>query len=116
MKTRIFALCLCLLLLVAAAGCGTDVAVTHGSYLLDGDMEGPYMDIQEDGTFVAGQSMMASYALFGEYTIRGDKLLLTAEQKTCTFIIQDGITLALDKDETGFFTAPVGTLYTLWDP
>ena len=118
MKKRVFALCLCLLLLAVATGChANDATVTPGTYLINGDMNTTYLDIGGDGTFSAGGSTYASYAMFGDATVKGDELLLQSEDSTYTFTVRDDTTLVLTAVEgNAFFNTETGTAFTLWNP
>lgn len=114
-------LCLCLVLLTVMAGCGKQNTkkVTYelkATYYADGDYESyatPYLYLtEEDGTFMMGSGAVYSYAIFGTYEVKGNRLTATEENRTYTFEIRDSETLVFlegDNPPSGFVENAVFT-------
>ncbi len=68
----------------------------------------------EKNEFVFGASITMSYAEYGTYTIKKDKLIAVSQNATFTFEVKDEKTLVLiDKGTDEYFKFPVGTQFIL---
>jgi len=95
--------------LLLFAGCGRDEHVADGTYIaysLHADESlCPYIDInREDKTFVQGASMMYSFALYGDYEIKGDVLTLIPRNESGVMVFAiEGSKLIFDAEKTTTF-------------
>ena len=118
-------LILWMMLLLLMTGCSPAEHVSDGTYVAIRQKENayacPYIDInKEDKTFVHGASLMHSFAVVGDYEIKGDLLKLKPDHESgeIVFLI-DGSGLIYDADaSTGSLLLwesaeiPDGTVFT----
>lgn len=113
MKRVCISLVICLLA-VCLFGCTAHVTVKSGTYLLDGEADAPYININGDGTYMQGAGMYFSYAAFGTYTVDGATLTLTpddSEAVTRLTVNEDG-SLTVETCENGGFGLKTGDRFT----
>ena len=106
-----------LLMVLCLYGCAANGTVKSGTYLLDGQMESPYIYINADSTYMQGAALYASFADFGTYTVEGATLTLSSDNREtviCLTIEENGA-LTVKNCENEMFGLKTGDRFLLWE-